>query len=109
MGSIIPTLYLTTQKMLPEFTPCDIVDNLRDFQQRSLFTDLAIYCTDGSMSAHKVILAQVLQTLGLSSLDVVDGLVLPDTPLAQVDRALACLYREGNSQPFTQICTFFKL
>ena len=95
--------------MSAKFTPCDIFENLRQFQQHSLFTDLSIFCYDGSLSAHKAMLADVFNSLGITELEKIDGLVVPDVALAQVDYALACLYGEGSSDQMVQLCSFMKV
>ena len=112
-----PLLVLSEQSLgqhqmfqnLPEYTPCDILDNLRDYQQHSVFTDLTIYCEDGAVAAHKAMLFEVLCTLGIPHLDIVDGLVLPNIALDTVNMALTCLYTEGNSGPLEKICSFIKI
>jgi KRAB domain-containing zinc finger protein len=94
--------------MSTQFTPCDIFENLRQFQQSSLFTDISICCYDGSLSAHKAMLVDVFNSLGITELDKVDGLIFPNLALAQLDFALACLYGEGGSDQMVKICSFMK-
>ena len=61
------------------------------------------------MGAHKAMLTEALQTLGIPLLDIVDGLILPGTTLGQLDMALASLYKEGNILHFSQMCRFIKM
>jgi len=93
--------------MSSDFTSCDIFNNLRQFQKISLFTDLEIFSPGGSMPAHKVMLADVFNSLGITDVDRVDGLILPDVSFEQVDLAMSSLYKDGGTERMKQICSSF--
>jgi len=95
--------------MSTEEAVCLNPDNLWQFQQISLFTDLTIFCHDGSVPAHKSMLASVINRLGVKLMEKVDGLVLPDISASEVELALQSIYMEGKIDTMLSLCSFLKI
>ena len=74
-----------------------IQDSVWEFQQCSQFTDLVLAGRDGSVSAHKAMLAQVFQVLGTDVQDT-GCVIVPEVEVALLEEALKELYYKADSK-----------
>jgi len=75
-------------------------ETLWQFQQSCQFTDLTLSCSDGTIPAHRAMLAGVFKLLGLPTggqEEEVECLVIPDVVVSEVEQAMEELYL--NSKP----------
>jgi len=95
--------------MSPESKPdplpmCDVGRFLHEalwqFQQSGQFTDLTLACSDGTVPAHRAMLAGVFKLLGVNidCQEEVEFLVIPGVAVTQVETAMKDLYLENKSE-----------
>jgi len=88
----------------PQMSKFDVGRSLHEtlwqFQQSCQFTDLTLSCSDGTLPAHRAMLAGVFKLLGIA-IDGQDGevecLVIPDVVVSEVEQALEELYIKSES------------
>ena len=82
---------------------------LWQYKTLRLYTDLSIYCSDGSLQLHKSLLVAVLRTekLGMVMLEDSEALIVPGVSMVEVDTALRSLYLESNCRPLLNLLNFF--
>jgi hypothetical protein len=79
---------------------------LWQYRESSLYTDLTLVCSDGSLPTHAAMLAGLFAGFGisfLSSEEVPECLFLPDLAIREVETILRTLYRGGKANFFSDI------
>ena len=74
---------------------------LWQFQQTRQFTDLTLSCSDGTIPAHRAMLAGVFKLLGLPTggqEEEVECLVIPGVVVSEVEQAMKELYWKSKSE-----------
>ena len=77
-------------------------------QQNCQFTDLSLSCSDGTVPAHKAMLAGVFKLLGIvGQEEELECFIIPGVPVAEVKQALEELYLESEPAKLMNIfcCT----
>merc|ERR1712096_467999 len=75
-------------------------ETLWQFQQSCQFTDLTLSCSDGTIPAHRAMLAGVFKLLGLPTggqEEEVECLIIPDVVVSEVKQAMEELYMKSES------------
>ena len=82
---------------------------LWDYKCLRQYTDLTIFCCDGSLEIHKALLVAVLKTekLGMVMLNDTETLIVPGVTLQEMDETIKQLYLETNCKPFLNLLNFF--
>ena len=83
-----------------------LYEALWQFQQTRQFRDLTLSCSDGTIPAHRAMLAGVFKLLGLPTggqEEEVECLVIPGVVVSEVEQAMEELYLKSKSDIFLNL------
>ena len=87
-------------------------ERLWEYRNTNFFTDLTVFCKDGTCEIHKSMLCSVLQTAGVGLVELHDtgGLIVPGLLLQDLESALKSLYLHFDSKPIEDLlCCFVEM
>jgi len=86
---------------MSKFDGRSLHETLWQFQQTRQLTDLTLSCSDGTIPAHRAMLAGVFKLLGLPTggqEEEVECLIIPDVVVSEVEQAMEELYLKSTSE-----------
>ena len=86
----------------PTYECWTIQEAVWKLQQSCQFTDLVLSCSDGTVPAHKVIMAGVFKLLGIVDQEH-ECVILPGVEVAEVEEAVEDLYLKSESEKLMKI------
>jgi len=91
-----------SKTMIPQmYGSRSLHEALWQFQQTRQFTDLTLSCSDGTLPAHRAMLAGAFKMLGLPTggqEEEVECLVIPDVVVSEMKQAMEELYLKSKSE-----------